>query len=92
MTIHVSKDAEHAINVAVQSGQFASAGEMVDRLVREYAQRTGQPSPSSPASQPGEPNLGSIGAMREDADFLDQIVADAMKARQEQPWRLPAGE
>ena len=38
MTIQVSKDAENAINAAVQSGQFASAGEMVDKLVREFAQ------------------------------------------------------
>jgi hypothetical protein len=40
MTIHVSKDAEEAINAAVQSGQFASADEMVDRLVLDYAQRS----------------------------------------------------
>lgn len=44
------------------------------------------------AKQPTGNDLGSIGAMREDADFLDEIVADAMKARQEQPWRLSPGE
>jgi len=37
-------------------------------------------------------DLGSIGAMREDADFLDEIVERAMKARQDQPWRLSSGE
>jgi hypothetical protein len=37
-------------------------------------------------------DLGSIGAMREDAEFLDEIVEGAMKARREQPWRLSAGE
>ena len=37
-------------------------------------------------------DLGSIGAMREDAEFLDEIVASAMKARTEQPWRLSPGE
>jgi hypothetical protein len=42
--------------------------------------------------QPAGQDLGSIGAMREDAEFLDEIVAGAMKARQEQPWRLPPGE
>ena len=42
--------------------------------------------------QPTGNDLGSIGAMREDADFLDEVVAGAMKARQEQPWRLPPGE
>ena len=29
MTIHISKDTENAITAAVQSGQFASADEMV---------------------------------------------------------------
>ncbi len=37
-------------------------------------------------------DLGSIGAMREDADFLDEIVESAMKARREQPWRVSPGE
>jgi hypothetical protein len=45
------------------------------------------------ADQPAAvPNSGSIGAMREDADFLDEVIAGAMKARREQPWRLPPGE
>ena len=39
MTINVSKDVENAINAAVQSGQFASADEMIDTLVHEYQQR-----------------------------------------------------
>ncbi len=42
--------------------------------------------------QPTGSDLGSIGAMREDAEFLDEIVASAMKARREQPWKLSAGE
>jgi hypothetical protein len=40
----------------------------------------------------GSSDLGSIGAMREDADFLDEVVEDAMRARREQPWRLSPGE
>jgi len=49
MTIHVSKDVENTINAAVQSGQFASADEMIDQLVREYAQHA---KPASTAVQP----------------------------------------
>ena len=58
MTIHVSKETENAINAAVQSGQFASANEMVDSLVRDYAERTRQqpaatqPSPAGPGTPP----------------------------------------
>jgi Arc/MetJ-type ribon-helix-helix transcriptional regulator len=50
MKIHVSKDAESAINAAVQNGQFASAGEMVERLVREYDQRLQRQSAAAPPS------------------------------------------
>lgn len=52
MTIHVSKDAENAINAVVSSGQFASADEMVERLVREYAQSHRQ-QPSASEAKPG---------------------------------------
>jgi len=37
-------------------------------------------------------NTGSIGAMRDDAEWLDQAVAHAMKVREDRPWRLPSGE
>jgi hypothetical protein len=30
--------------------------------------------------------------MREDAELLDEIVEEGMKAREERPWRLPPGE
>jgi hypothetical protein len=42
--------------------------------------------------QPAGSDPGSIGAMREDADFLDEIVEGAMKARREQPWRLSSAD
>jgi Arc/MetJ-type ribon-helix-helix transcriptional regulator len=50
MTIHVSKDVERSINAAVQSGQFASADEMVDTLVREYVQRHQEPEAAAQSS------------------------------------------
>jgi Arc/MetJ-type ribon-helix-helix transcriptional regulator len=84
MTIHVSKDAENAINAAVQSGLFASADDMVDRLVREFAERSLQ-------RQPAGQGQGSLGAMRDAADELDEAVEHAMNLRQ-RPWRLPPDE
>ena len=44
------------------------------------------------AKTPAGQDLGSIGAMRDDAEFLDQIVEDAMRDRREQPWRLSPSE
>jgi hypothetical protein len=48
---------------------------------------------ASVAGNPAAGNdLGSIGAMRDDAELLDQAVAHAMKVREERPWRLSPGE
>ena len=43
MTINVSSDVETSINAAVRNGQFASADEMIARLVREHVQRNQEP-------------------------------------------------
>ena len=67
MTIHVSRDVENAINAAVQSGEFASADEMVDKLVREYARRHPvRLSSQSPRAKDGEDTPDPfLGLMRE---------------------------
>jgi Arc/MetJ-type ribon-helix-helix transcriptional regulator len=52
MMIHVSKDVENAINAAVQSGQFASADEMIAKLVREYDQQHRQLHAATPPAAP----------------------------------------
>ncbi len=62
--------------------------EQMRQLRRELDSKLG----AAASEQPAGSDLGSIGAMREDAEFLDEIVAGAMKARHEQPWRLPPGE
>jgi hypothetical protein len=33
-----------------------------------------------------------LGAMSDAADEMDEIVADAMRQREQQPWRLSPGE
>jgi hypothetical protein len=38
------------------------------------------------------PGMGFIGALRDDAELLDQAVEHAMKVREERPWRLSPGE
>jgi Arc/MetJ-type ribon-helix-helix transcriptional regulator len=51
MTIHVSKDVENAINAAVQSGEFTSPNEMIDKLVRDYQHRTRSPRAAREATE-----------------------------------------
>ncbi len=79
MTIHLPEDEESSITAAVDSGHFASADELVTQAVRSFLRQL-----KSTQSNPGS---GSIGAMRDAADELDEIVADAMKHRREEKWR-----
>ena len=87
MIIHLPEDVESSINAEVVSGHFASADDAVAEIVRDYFQRRQhRPTVTHPSG------LGSIGAMRDDAELLDQAVAHAMKVREERPWRIPPGE
>jgi Arc/MetJ-type ribon-helix-helix transcriptional regulator len=79
MTIHLPEDVKNSISAAVHSGRFASADDLVAQAVRSFLRQ--QKAPQADAG------LGSIGAMRDAADELDQIVADAMKHRREEKWR-----
>ena len=79
MIIHLPEDVESSISAAVHSGHFASAEELVAQAVRSFLRQQ-----KAPKSDPG---LGSIGAMRDAADELDEIVADAIKHRREEEWR-----
>lgn len=89
MTISVSKDVERTIDAAVRSGQFASAAEMVTELVREYARRHPvQPVlPPTNAEDDEDTPDPFLGLMRDDAELMDEIVADAYRHRQEDKWR-----
>lgn len=84
MMIQLPEDLEGLVQAAVHGGRFASVddalAEAVRLLLRDIA---GKESSSEPTNH----GLGSIGAMHDDADLLDQAVAHAMKAREERPWR-----
>jgi Arc/MetJ-type ribon-helix-helix transcriptional regulator len=88
MTIHLPNDLETSIEAAVHSGRFASVDDAMATaarlLLREIQQEQSQPTPMVPKAS-GDPLLG---AWREDADLLDEIVEHAMKGREERPWRL----
>jgi len=84
MTIHLPKDVETSIEAAVQRGNFASADDAVAAAWRAFERQR-----QWPVATPGP---GLIGALRDDAELLDQAVEHAMKVREERPWRIPPGE
>lgn len=90
MMIHLPKDLESVIEAEVHNGRFASMDEAMARaselLILEIRQnRLAFPSDKT-GSQP-DPHLGSIGAMKEDAALLDEIVAEAYRRRREDTGR-----
>lgn len=94
MTIHLPEELESSILRRVRSGQFASLDDAMAQAARLLLRGMADVDQSavSVTGEPGpDPGLGSIGAMSDAADELDEIVAEAMR-RREQPWRATAGE
>lgn len=83
MTIHLPKDVESSINAEVLSGHFASADDAIAEAWRSFLRQRSQTQQAT--------GQGSIGAMRDAADELDEAVGHAMNLRQ-RPWRLSASE
>ena len=79
MTIQLSEDLQQFVREQVESGRYPSE----DDVIRDALERLRK---HTPAPQPG-PELGSIGAMRDAVDELDEIVEHAMKLRREESWR-----
>jgi Arc/MetJ-type ribon-helix-helix transcriptional regulator len=89
MTINLPKEVESSILAEVHSGHFASVDDAVTAAWHAFLrQEKPRQAPPQGQDQP-DPFLGS---MRDAADELDEIVADAMKRRQEEPWRVIPGE
>src|SRR5438445_11276108 len=90
MTINLPGDLERFIQAEVRNGHFASEEDAIATAIRLLRQQVGQPAPSSPTAAPAPDPV--LGAMRDAADEMDEIVAEAMKCREQQPWRLYPGE
>jgi Arc/MetJ-type ribon-helix-helix transcriptional regulator len=81
MTIDLPADLEQVIHEQVQAGRYPSGQAVVLAALEQLRGRTPRPSPGT----------GSIGALREDAELLDQAVEHAMRVR-ERRWGLTAGK
>ena len=90
MTINLPEDLERFLRAEVHRGHFASEEDAIAEAVRLLRRQLSQSiATAAPAAAPPDPVLG---ALRDAADELDEIVTDAMKHREQQPWRLSPGE
>jgi putative addiction module CopG family antidote len=82
--IHLPEDLERYVQDQVKAGRYPSE----DDVVRDALERLRKHTPPPRSGT----DLGSIGAMRDAAEELDEIVEHAMKLRREEPWRPLPGE
>lgn len=92
VTIHLPNDLENSVQRAVHSGRFASVDDAMAEAVRLLLREIEQEPEAMREKREAGSDLGSIGAMHDDADLLDQAVEHAMKVREERPWRIGPGE
>lgn len=85
MTIHLPGDLEDSLRAEVSSGHFASLDEAMAAAVRLLLRDRAQGELAG--HRDASPSLGSIGAMADCAEELDEIVADAYRKRREETWR-----
>ena len=81
MTIHLPDHLEQFVHDQVQAGHYPTADEVIRDALEQLRKQAG---PTGNAQ-------GSLGAMRDAADELDEVVAHAMELRK-QPWRALPGE
>ena len=86
MTINVTPEVEASILAAVRSGQFRSVDEAVATawLAWNRERTIAQPARGQVTDARPDPLLG---LWKDDADEMDEIVADAYRQRREQSWR-----
>jgi Arc/MetJ-type ribon-helix-helix transcriptional regulator len=81
MIIQLPEHLERYVHDQVLAGRFRSEDDVIlDALERH---RQAQQPPAAVPAMP-DPILGS---MREDAELMDEIVADAYRQRREETWR-----
>ncbi len=79
MTIHLPEDLRRSISAEILNGHFASIDDLVAQAVRSFLRQS--------STFQDDAGLGSIGAMRDAAEELDEVVADAYRKRREETWR-----
>jgi Arc/MetJ-type ribon-helix-helix transcriptional regulator len=88
MTIHLPNDLESRVQAAVHNGRFASVDDAMAEAARLLLRELDQGQPPKPPGETNDPGPDPfLGSMRDAADELDEIVADAYRKRGEETWR-----
>lgn len=90
MTINLPNDLEQFIRAEVNKGLFASEDDAIAEAVRLLRLQLSQTSKATSVSASFPDPV--LGAMRDAADEMDEIAAEAMMQREQQPWRLSPDE
>jgi putative addiction module CopG family antidote len=81
MTIQLPEELERFVREQVQAGRYPNEHEMIRDALEQLRQR------AQPIANPE----GSLGAMSDAADELDEVVERAMESRRRR-WRAVSGE
>ena len=84
MTIHLPEHLERYVHDQVQAGRYLTEDELISDAIERHRQA------QQPAIPAGADPL--LGVWRDAVDEIDEIVADAMQHRREEPWRAIPGE
>jgi Arc/MetJ-type ribon-helix-helix transcriptional regulator len=88
MTIHLPNELERSIQEAVRSGRFPSVDDAMAEAARLLLRELAHGQPARPAAGTGDAAPDPIlGLMRDDAELMDEIVADTYRQRREETWR-----
>jgi Arc/MetJ-type ribon-helix-helix transcriptional regulator len=82
MTIQLPADLERFVHDQVLAGHYPSEDDVIRAALEQFRRR-------APVPMPG---LGSIGAMHEDADLLEEVTQEIMEARRTRTLRLTPDE
>jgi putative addiction module CopG family antidote len=81
MTIRLPEHLERFVHDQVHAGRYSTEDEVVSDALEKLRQH----------AKPAAHSQGSLGAMSDAADELDEVVDHAMQLRR-QPWRALPGE
>ncbi len=87
MKIHLPRELESSIKAAVHRGRFASFDDAMAEAARLLIRQINQNAPQLTTAASHESSDPLLGVWRDAADEMDEIVADAMRRRREEPWQ-----